>query len=48
MTELEGLIHYWESILKEFSYNLDPSTMFFIKTTITYLKQLQDKKEVSK
>ncbi|MBA7580734.1 hypothetical protein ES708_22628 [subsurface metagenome] len=43
MTDLEGLIYYWESILKEFSYLLGPSTLFLIQSTIKHLKQLQDK-----
>ncbi|GAJ02121.1 hypothetical protein ES708_34288 [subsurface metagenome] len=43
MTELEGLIHYWESVLKEFSYLLGPATLVLIQSTIKYLKQLQDK-----
>jgi len=43
MTELEGLIRYWESVQKEFSYLLEPSALVLIQNTIKYLKQLQDK-----
>lgn len=43
MTELEGLIHYWQSVRKDFFYLLDPSTLTLIQSTIKYLKQLQDK-----
>ncbi|GAI62811.1 unnamed protein product, partial [marine sediment metagenome] len=43
MTELEGLIRYWESVQKQFSYLLEPSALVHIQNTIKYLKQLQDK-----
>jgi len=43
MTELQGLILYWEATQKQFLYLLEPSALVHILNTIKYLKQLQNK-----
>ncbi len=41
MTELEGQIRHWESVLKDSEYLLSPSTQAVITGTIKSLKELQ-------
>ena len=41
MTDLEGTILFWESMLAHASCLLEPSVELHIKTTIKALKQLQ-------
>lgn len=38
MTELEGLIRYWESLLLSYGALLQPSVQVHIRNTIKYLK----------
>lgn len=41
MTELEGLISFWQSISDQYFYLLEPSTLSHIQSTIKSLKELQ-------
>lgn len=42
MTELEGLIRFWEATLKHAWFLLEPSVKVHIENTIKHLKQLQE------
>ena len=42
MTELEGLIRYWEGQLKSNRHLLDIGTINFFEMTIKNLKRLRD------
>jgi len=41
MTELEGLIRFWEATLKHAWFLLEPSVKTAIENNIKYLKELQ-------
>lgn len=43
MTELEGLIRFWEATVKGAWFLLDPSVKLHMENTIKYLKELQSK-----
>jgi len=43
MTELEGYIRHWESVLTESGYILSPATLALIKGTVGSLKELQNR-----
>ncbi len=45
MTELEGQILHWESVLKESRHLLSPSTEAIIEGTIRSLKKLKKLQE---
>lgn len=45
MTELEGLIRFWEATLKGAWWVLEPSVKLHIQNTIKYLKELQELKK---
>ena len=45
MTELQGLIRYWEAVQKQFLYLLEPSALVHIQNTIKYLKQLESEQD---
>lgn len=45
MTELEGNIKFWESILKNRRFMMAISTIAIVKSTIKHLKQLQEIEE---
>lgn len=40
MTELEGLIRFWESTLRLNRFVMGPSVIAHVESTIMYLKQL--------
>jgi len=44
MTELEGLIRFWEATLKGAWWVLEPSVKVAMENTIKYLKELQSQK----
>jgi len=44
MTDLKGLILFWEATLKEAWFLLDPSTKLHLQNTIKHLKELQAQK----
>jgi len=48
MTELEGLIRFWEATLERAWFLLDPSVKLHIENTIKYLKELQAKERGTK
>jgi hypothetical protein len=48
MTELEGLIRYWEAVQKQFLYLLEPSALVHIQNTVKYLKQLLEEEQDAK
>ncbi len=41
MTDLEGIIRYWQAILDNQRYMLEPSVIHHIESTVKHLKQLQ-------
>ena len=41
MTELEGLIRFWEATIKGAWFLLEPSVKVHIENTIKYLKELE-------
>lgn len=45
MTELEGLILYWKSLLQFTGHILEPSVQAHITNTIKHLEELQRIKE---
>ena len=42
MTDLEGLIRFWEAILLNSRWIMEPSIQVHIETTIKLLKKLQE------
>ena len=42
MTELEGCIRFWESILKTQRWSMELSTIAIIEATIKLLKKLKE------
>ena len=44
MTELEGLIRFWETKLKDAWFLTEPSVQVHIENTIKHLKELQSQK----
>jgi len=42
MTQLEGLIRFWEAMLKQSRFVMNPSTQAMIEATIKYLKGVKD------
>ena len=42
MTELEGTIRFWQAVLDGPRFQLKPSAVVHIETTIKHLKQLQE------
>ncbi|MBA7584443.1 hypothetical protein ES708_26397 [subsurface metagenome] len=48
MTELEGLIRYWEAVQKQSLYLLEPSALVHIQNTVKYLKQLLEEEQDAK
>jgi len=45
MTELEGLIHYWKTLLTASRLVLSPETIYFAEQTIKALEELKKLKE---
>lgn len=48
MTELEGLIRFWEATLKHAWFLLEPSVKLGIEHTVKHLKELQTLKGETK
>jgi len=48
VTELEGLIRFWETKLKDAWFLTEPSVQVHIENTIKYLKELQAKERGTK
>ena len=42
MTEVEGLIRFWESVLVEYRFLMSPSIQAHIEATIKNLRRLQN------
>jgi len=42
MTELEGLIKYWQQVLNDHEFLLSPAVRALIESTIKHLKAIKD------